>query len=65
MFIIFSIILTIFCVFATTAIAETAEEWNDKGIELGKSGEYEEAIKAFYKALEINPNEELLAEINR
>ena len=33
----------------------TAEEWNDKGIALSRLGRYEEALDAYNKALEINP----------
>ncbi len=35
---------------------KTAEDWYNKGIELINSGSSEEAIKAYDKALEINPN---------
>ena len=31
------------------------EEWNNKGIKLGELKKYVDAIKAFKKALEINP----------
>jgi hypothetical protein len=30
------------CIFAPIVNAETAEEWNEKGINFGMSGEYEE-----------------------
>ncbi len=33
----------------------TAEEWHDKGIALSRLGRYEEALDAYNKALEINP----------
>jgi tetratricopeptide (TPR) repeat protein len=36
--------------------AETAGEWNNKGFDLGKAGEYEKAIECFDKAIELNPN---------
>lgn len=37
--------------------AETAEEWTAKGISFGESGEYEKAIEAYNKAIELNPND--------
>lgn len=35
--------------------AKTADEWYNEGNDLGQSGKYEEAIKAFDEALKINP----------
>jgi len=32
------------------------KEWNNKGVYLAMLKRYEEAIKAFEKAIEINPN---------
>ena len=37
----------------------TAKEWVKKGITLGKLGKYEEALDAFNKAIEINPQYDL------
>ena len=42
--------------FEKSVSAETAEEWNEKGISFGKSGEYEKAIECFNKAIELEPN---------
>ena len=36
--------------------AETAKEWNEKGISFGMSGEYEKAIECFNKAIELGSN---------
>jgi len=44
------------CIFAPIVSAETAEEWNEKGISFGKAGEYEKAIECFDKAIGLNPN---------
>jgi PGF-CTERM protein len=44
------------CVFAPIVSAETAEEWNEKGISFAKSDEYEKAIECFDKAIELDPN---------
>jgi Flp pilus assembly protein TadD len=35
----------------------TAEDWNDKGIDLAEQGKYNEALQAFDKAIEINPKD--------
>jgi len=54
-------------IFAPIVSAETAEEWNEKGISfgtagedeiyfLGKAGECEKAIECFDKAIELDPN---------
>ena len=48
------IIVTILYAFVPMANAETAEEWNDKGILFIKEDEYDEAIKCFDKAIAIN-----------
>ena len=36
-------------------MADPSEEWNKKGSELYNQGKYEEAIKCFDKALEVEP----------
>jgi tetratricopeptide (TPR) repeat protein len=36
--------------------AETAEEWDGKGTNFAKLGEYKKAIECFDKAIELNPN---------
>jgi tetratricopeptide (TPR) repeat protein len=33
----------------------SSKAWNNKGVALGKSGKFDEAIKAYDKAIEINP----------
>ena len=33
----------------------TAEEWFDKGVNLSNQSKYDEAMKAFDKAIELNP----------
>ena len=52
----FVVILIVFCLICVVAASETAEDWNDKGRALYKQGKYEEAIKCFDKAIEIDPN---------
>ena len=44
------------CIFAPIISAETAEEWNEKGIDFARSGEYEKAIEDYNKAIELDPN---------
>lgn len=39
------------------AQAETAREWFDKGMDLTDVGMYEEALEAYDRALELNPND--------
>ena len=34
----------------------TAEEWVNKGVELGKVGRYQEALEAFGEAIKLNPH---------
>jgi tetratricopeptide (TPR) repeat protein len=46
----------VICIFAPIVSAETAEEWNNKGIGFAMSGEYEKAIECFEKAIELVPN---------
>jgi len=41
---------------AAMAMAQTAEEWLDKAIEYRKMSDWEKAIEATHKALEIEPN---------
>ncbi|RCV64745.1 Tetratricopeptide (TPR) repeat [Methanophagales archaeon] len=43
-------------IFAPIVSAETAEEWNTKGIGFAMSGEYEKAIECFDKVIELDPN---------
>ena len=43
-------------IFAPIVSAETAEEWNNKGIGFAMSGEYEKAIGCFDKVIELDPN---------
>ena len=45
-----------FCFFAQVVSAETAEEWDEKGIGFGMSGEYGRAIEDYNKAIELDPN---------
>ncbi len=45
------------CIFASIVSAETAEEWNEKGVSFAVSGEYKKAIECFDKAIELNPND--------
>ena len=40
-----------------TVNADTAQDWDNKGYTLYSQGKYEEAIKCFDKALEINPQD--------
>jgi tetratricopeptide (TPR) repeat protein len=35
----------------------TAREWYNKGVTLGCQGKYDEAIQAFDKAIELNPDD--------
>jgi len=42
--------------FEKSVSAETAEEWNEKGISFGMSGEYEKAIECFNKSIELDAN---------
>ena len=44
------------CIFALIDSTESAEEWNEKGIDFGKSGQYERAIECFSKAIELDAN---------
>ena len=46
-----------FCFFAPIVSAETAEEWEVKGIDFLEWGEYEKAIECFDKAIELDPND--------
>jgi len=41
--------------FAPIVNAETAEEWNEKGVSFVKAGEYEKATECFDKAIELDP----------
>ncbi|KAF5414220.1 MAG: Photosystem I assembly protein Ycf3 [Candidatus Methanogaster sp.] len=50
------IVLMGICIFAPIVSAETAEEWNEKGIDFRDSGEYEKAIECSDKAIELDPN---------
>jgi tetratricopeptide (TPR) repeat protein len=44
-------------VLMTTAQCQlTAEVWFDKGVDLCKQGKYDDGIKAYNEAIEINPN---------
>jgi tetratricopeptide (TPR) repeat protein len=46
------LVITFSCVFA-----QSADEWNEKGCDLGDQGKHQEAIKCFDKAIEIEPND--------
>jgi tetratricopeptide (TPR) repeat protein len=48
--------LIVICIFAPIVSAETAEEWDEKGISFGKAGNYGKAIECFEKAIELDPN---------
>jgi PGF-CTERM protein len=50
------VVLIGFCIFAPIVCAETAEEWIERGISFGLSGEHEKAIECFNKAIELNSN---------
>jgi tetratricopeptide (TPR) repeat protein len=52
-----TVVLIGFCFFAQVVSAETAEEWDEKGIGFGMSGEYEKAIACFCKAIELDPTD--------
>jgi tetratricopeptide (TPR) repeat protein len=41
--------------FISASGQQTAEDWFNKGVALGLQGKYDEAIMAFDKAIEINP----------
>ncbi|MEQ8191537.1 MAG: tetratricopeptide repeat protein [Candidatus Eremiobacterota bacterium] len=43
------------CVTFLPVLAQSAKEWNQKGMELYKEGKYEEAIKYYDMALKISP----------
>ena len=45
-----------FSIFAPIVCAETAEEWIERGISFGLSGEHEKKIECFNKAIELNPD---------
>jgi tetratricopeptide (TPR) repeat protein len=38
---------------------QTAEDWIQKGVALHQQGKYDEAIKAYDKAIKLNPNDVL------
>jgi len=40
-----------------TTKQKTAQEWYDKGIDLTRNGEYEEALKAYEKTIELRPDD--------
>ena len=44
------------CILAPMVSAEPAEDWNGIGIGFAISGEYEQAIECFNKAIELDPN---------
>ncbi len=48
--------LIVIGIFAPIVSAETAEEWNNKGIGFAMSDEYEKAIGCFDKVIELKPN---------
>jgi uncharacterized protein (TIGR04222 family) len=50
--------LIVTCIYAPIFSAETAEEWNEKGVGFVVSGEYEKSIECFDKAIELNPNDD-------
>ena len=50
------VLLIILCIFVPVAATETAEEWNNRGAYLLSLGKFEEAIDAFNKAIELDPN---------
>ena len=52
------VVVLALCVFTQIAGAKTAVDWYNKGCDLDELGRYEEAIKAYDKALEIDPNHE-------
>lgn len=52
----FVVILTVFCLIGVVAASETAKEWNDKGRALYEQEKYEEAIKCYDRAIEIDPD---------
>jgi len=47
--------LVMLCVYAV-AQDETADEWYKKGRDLDRNGSYEEAVKAYDKAIELEPS---------
>lgn len=49
------VVVLALCVFTQIAGAKTAVEWYNEGYDLDKLGRYEEAIKAYDKALGIDP----------
>jgi tetratricopeptide (TPR) repeat protein len=51
-FILLSVLMT------SAQCQQTAEDWFDKGLALGIQGKYDEAVQAFDKSIEINPQKE-------
>ncbi len=47
--------LTTLCVCAV-AQEDTADKWYKKGLDLGRNGSYEEAVNAYNRAIELEPN---------
>ena len=54
-----SILLLLILLIPVLALAQTAEEYLDKGIAKGELGDYREAIQDFNKAIELNPNDSM------
>ena len=50
------VLLTLSSIMIIPVMGSTAQEWGNKGLALYESGNYEEAIVAFDKALAIDPN---------
>ena len=49
------LILTLGSVAVPSDNPKDSKDWYNKGVDLGRSGKFDEAIKAFDKAIEINP----------
>ncbi len=52
------LILTLGIVAAASDNPKDAKDWYNKGVDLGRSGKFDEAIKAFDKTIELNTKNE-------